>query len=485
MNSSTELVGPISKLPCSSFCTFTAFRVKDAKVVWKNRNLMTAYSLDAIEDFDDWLLTHFAYTTLNSFYTNKEDDCSVFLAERYGGQLLAGNGGGGRVGLKGQFQCKGIGPTPLVNPKGPLQYSIGLATLEEMLNEALWGEVCHKLLPHGSVRCLAVIELGCINNDNERYAIAVRENELRLGHFELSPYFSVNHLPNLVSEERRVIASIESFPTCFSAVFGDYLDFRSSMETILYRYAEQLSYARLFRICHGSLTSSNIGLSGKYLDYGTISSLGVYENVATSRGNFGFLDEHNNILDSIVNFVDNYNWYSPNQYIDSSQLCHFFLDALHQISRDNFLMALGIKRKDGNFDILKADLVYEDIHRYLTMGGNKKQYGVPYNNCGNCFNNIINLVRCLRDPINCSSDIERRICNYVYEIVVSIDGFGLDYFLSKCNRIIRHGFNLDFLHYDEVRKEIRNIMSNVDLDSDISDYFNSILHEVENLKELL
>lgn len=485
MTCNNELVGPISKLPDSSFCEFTAFRVKGAKVVWKNSNLINAYALDEIDEIDNWLIDHFSYTTLNKFYTEREEDRSTFFAERYGGQLLAGNGGGGRAGLKGQFQCKGIGPTPLVNPKSPHQYSIGLATLEEMINEALWGEVCHKLLPYGSVRCLAIIELGYINNDNERYAIAVRENELRLGHFELSPYFSISHAPSLVSEKIRVVRSLESFPTCFDTVFGHYSGFISSMEVILKRYVEQLSCARIFRICHGSLTSSNIGFSGKYLDYGTISSLGVYENVATSHGNLGFLDEHNNILESIVNFVDNYNWYSTNEKVDSIQLCQFFLDTLHQNSRDNFLILIGIRKQDQEFESSKADIIYENIYRYLTIGGNKTTYGVPYNNVGGCFNNLISLVRFLKDPTVCSDDVDKRICSTIYKTLDTIDDFDSEYFINKCDQIISHGFNLDFLHYDEVRKEITDIISKPCFENDVAEYINCKIYEAEELRELL
>ncbi len=484
MNYSRKIYGPISKLSPSSFVPFTTYKVKGAKIIWRNDNLIKEYGLGSECDIDSWLLEEFAFSSLEHFSSNLASDKSTFFAERYGGQLIAGNGGGGRAGLKGLFQCKGIGPTPLVNQGGAPQYTIGIASLEEMINEALWGEVCNILLPFGAVRCLAVIDLDYLSDNMEKCAIAVRENEFRLAHFELSPYFLLNNTSELVSETTRVRASIESFPMCFQSVFGYYTDFESSMKIILERYAKQLSYAKFFRICHGSLTSSNIGMSGKYLDFGTISSLGAYENIVTSRGNIGFLNEQDNILESIVNFIDNHNWYSSDIDVSSDHFCSFFSESLNIHLRNNFLIALGLIKEDSDFDEEKANEIFKIIYRYLTIGGNKELKGVPYHNMGNCFFNLESLAKCMRnDPKK--NGIESQLFHLVCDFIDTNSDFDMNNFHRKCDLISSNVFNLDFLHYDVVREKINSKLSHIDSHLHITNYINDVLSDTRKLRDIL
>ncbi|CAK2509937.1 conserved hypothetical protein [Vibrio crassostreae] len=484
MKNQDVINGATSSLPATSFARFTAYRVKNAEVVWKNKQLIKEYGFVDKPDIDSWLLNEFAYSSLDPFYTDKASDQSIFFAERYGGQLIASNGGGGRAGLKGQFQCKGIGPTPLINQMGITQYSIGVATLKEMLNEALWGEVCHTLLPYGAVRCLAIIDLNHTNENNEKCAIAVRENELRLAHFELSPYFIPDNTSDFVSETHRAKLSIEAFPECFKSAFGSYPGFRSSMELILDRYAKQLAYARFFRICHGSLTSSNIGLTGKYLDFGTISSLGTYENIITSMGNIGFLKEEDNIFESIINFIDGYNWYSIYENENSTDYCVFFSRSLNKHLRQVFLTSIGLIKNKHFYEEKKSIETFELIYRYLTMGGNREVYGVTYHNKGSCYHKIESLFNILKNKPR-KNGIEDRIFRLASELKISDSNFDEINLEKRCSLFLTGRFNLDFLHYDKIREDIDLILTLNDKNFHVNCYISEILSKTKQLRDFL
>lgn len=127
-----------------------------------------------------------------------------------------------------------------------------------------------------------------------------------------------------MSESLRVKAAIDQFEEICSSIYTGSGTLEAILDGIVKRFAEQLACARLLRICHGSITSSNIGISGKYLDFGTISSLGSYENISTSLGNPGFLYEQRNIVSSINGFIDTINWYRKDINISSSDYVEKF-----------------------------------------------------------------------------------------------------------------------------------------------------------------
>ncbi len=56
------------------------------------------------------------------------------------------------------FQVKGIGITPLLAQNMSKSHSHGKLFLDEAISEAIWGEICHRHLPYGSIRTLAIIK---------------------------------------------------------------------------------------------------------------------------------------------------------------------------------------------------------------------------------------------------------------------------------------------------------------------------------------
>lgn len=221
----------------------------------------------------------------------------TFQAERYGGSGLLNNGGGARCGLRGAAQIKGIGPNPLVGEGTDYWYSNGAISLSDALKEAVWGELLPIVLPFGGVPILAVIATGTkcqkMGPLGKRVStlrgLVVRENALRAGHFERATYFRPKPAFKMLRSRDvdRVRAMINNLPGALS-LYETYDESENSSDlagktyTMLTRFAnrvaEQLATSKAKRIMHGGLSSSNISVDGRWLDYGSISVLPGYTN---------------------------------------------------------------------------------------------------------------------------------------------------------------------------------------------------------------
>ena len=111
---------------------------------------------------DDDILERFAWAVPGA-----RDRGDLFLprartlhAERYGGEGLGFHGGGVRVGSEAELQIKGIGQNPLAGEGSLADYTHGGMSLFEGIQEAIWGEVLARALPHGAVRSPAVLATG-------------------------------------------------------------------------------------------------------------------------------------------------------------------------------------------------------------------------------------------------------------------------------------------------------------------------------------
>src|SRR5207248_1571335 len=128
----------LSHLPESSFVRFPTRRLRDAFVVYVNREvsllssagLLDAYGRVVPDDPDG---------------TQTVDNVRWFAAERYGGQQ---HGGGARCGYDGALQVKGIGCNPLVARDVPERYRTGGISLSEGLIESVMDRVLYHALPN-------------------------------------------------------------------------------------------------------------------------------------------------------------------------------------------------------------------------------------------------------------------------------------------------------------------------------------------------
>lgn len=254
------------------------------------------------------LLEHFSYVTEDFAPEMLLDmnDRKMFLADRYGSPGQVCNGGSARCGLNGQFQVKGNGTNPLVAINVDEGHSTGKLPLSEAVSEAIWSEICHNELPYGALRVIAVIKTS-INIDIENTfgnrtkqpcALMVREVAARPAHFEPALHF----WPKQEYAELRNAAHAVSFNAI--QTLENHINDQNNTEfplfesskVFLIRFARQIAASRIKGIPHGSLTSSNIALDGRFLDLGTISAVGDFSNVILTSGLGATWDDHHGIV---------------------------------------------------------------------------------------------------------------------------------------------------------------------------------------------
>lgn len=259
---------------------------------------------------------------------------------------MAYNGGGARCGFDGRYQIKGIGPNCLVGKFAPITYSDGFISLSDALREAVWGEILHVTLPHGAVRAVAVLSLDEVNRVRQslpHQGLLVREAVVRPAHFERSIYFrpkkefrelladstarSIDSLCNIV-DYLPYASRPNLYQSCHSATNES--RFRAGIVELSKRFAENLAYASAKHIFHGGLSASNLSIDGRWIDFGSITTLPVS----------GFFDDHfPSLLKAqhlpFFEHIDNVCFYAE-KYIGSRD--GFFLDSA-SIAKETYYKA--------------------------------------------------------------------------------------------------------------------------------------------------
>lgn len=342
-------------LPKESFVLFDTYKLKDSEVVWINKELMQEYEIELDESaIESELLENFNYVSKG--YAPKAriviNDKKAFMADQYGSRHEICNGGSARCGLNGHFQIKGIGRNPLVAENMSESHSHGKLFIDEAISEAIWGEICHKHLPYGSIRTLAIIKtnvkhkFGYLDNaPNKHCALAVREISVRPAHFERCTFFwpeeSYRYLRD--NDANRVRKAVPYFFKLLltkneNASFGD------AINKMIDRLACQVAASRVKGIPHGSLTSSNISVDGRFLDFGTITAVPDFGNYVLANGVGAVWDDHELIESWLVNFIDTLNHYSEGE-LTSSQIRNYSLEfsrLLDEYENKFLLIELGI-----------------------------------------------------------------------------------------------------------------------------------------------
>jgi hypothetical protein len=197
---------------------------------------------------------------------------SYMAADRYGGTGGAVHGGSGRCGNAGQFNAKGVGQTPLVNPRADMYHVNGRMSVAEALRETVNAEVAGFELPHGSVPVVAIIDTGetfTIGDDpkTHRGAIVVRPNFVRPAHYERSIFFGDSGYPGsqqfvdalrVKDAVRANLAAPDVFP---------------SLSEMFMRFSRQIGAARANRLWQGQFLTSNLSVDGALADFGSFRSV--------------------------------------------------------------------------------------------------------------------------------------------------------------------------------------------------------------------
>ncbi|MDD4974840.1 MAG: hypothetical protein PHY93_10850 [Bacteriovorax sp.] len=279
---SKENIDPISYVPIK------ANKLKDARVVWLNFDLLREKGIEipregVTPEFEQRLLDQFAYM-VKSDHDNADDflpEEKTLYADRYGGYGLGVNWGSGRAASSGEYQVKGSGQTPLVGDGQTFDHAHGGASFKESIQEAIWGEVNQQELPLGSNRVLMIIDSGTdtswSDGTKEPRAMIVREDPLRPAHYLEA--FAGNGPWREIDNERvhkNFLNFLKSIPLPANVDRSKLAKediVKQGLEEFIDRIAQQFAAANARRVYHGAISASNIDLSGKFLDFGTETTL--------------------------------------------------------------------------------------------------------------------------------------------------------------------------------------------------------------------
>lgn len=296
---------------------------------------------------------------------DEDDEChfsvetKTFHAERYGGQGLLTNGGAARCGNDDKFQIKGIGPTPLVGEHTDFWYRHGGASLIEGIREVIWSRIFGTILPYGACRVSGLIDCRTqswrnVNGEKTltRRSLIVREVAWRPAHFERSLYFAPTepYAALLPHDTERCRSSTEYLADLLPLPIGTERDQLKSegmmlvagMAELTDRFAAQLSSAREHRLMHGGLSSSNIALDGRFIDFGSASHLPGFANTR----NFvpGFWDDHHALLSCLTHmclYLKKYQAGGGHLLPDPDWLIHRFQQAFATLQARSFVSLAG------------------------------------------------------------------------------------------------------------------------------------------------
>ncbi len=233
------------------------------------------------------------------------EETRIEWADRYGGTGAGAAGGSGRCTALNGMQTKGVGVTPLVTPFEDPLHSSGTAMLFEAATEALFAGVYQASLPFGAVPVHAVVLTGgsysqALGDDPEARCVrslVMRPFVPRPAHFMrnlLNPdglRAAGPDAPGMTRDARRT----EQAMACLAENFKTSLtlsDNESDELTLLdaglrelnRRLAWQCAAGFAKRLPHGSLSCSNIALSGAYLDFGISNFVPAYRRLCWAHG---------------------------------------------------------------------------------------------------------------------------------------------------------------------------------------------------------
>lgn len=261
----------LSDLP-EVFVPFETVKAQKGKIVFYNNSLESNLS-------EPELLSSYNYVTIDSdAEVNAAGEKKIFYAERYGGDGILTNGGGGRCGYDGTFHLKGIGANQLVGARAHDGYGNshgnGFLSLDVAVYEAIWAEIINVALPHGAVRTAAVIDLGVDFKEPDQThprGLLVRVPAVRPAHFIRAVYFKERKHTDLSEDAKRVMLAVRKLVRFLPSKGEDQITseenrLENGMIELANRYANQFAAARAKRIFHQSISASNVTLDGAWMD---------------------------------------------------------------------------------------------------------------------------------------------------------------------------------------------------------------------------
>ena len=135
-----------------------AFPLVGGQILW--RNPLELQERPSLPTSDDEFMERFALTLVPPHQDNVTSGRRIAVgAEYYGGFGAAANRGAGRVVNAGEWQVKGVGPTPLATAKSGFLHSYGALTACEAAYETVYTRLAEKILPFRAAAIAGIITL--------------------------------------------------------------------------------------------------------------------------------------------------------------------------------------------------------------------------------------------------------------------------------------------------------------------------------------
>ena len=203
-----------------------------------------------------------------------------------GGIGMNGNFGSGRAAIiDEEWQIKGSGRTPMVNPNADADHRNGASLLPEAIHEAIWSNLLAAELPYGAYKVVAIIATGSMvtvdGREGEPRVLIIREDPVRPGHFVINSNAEKLNAPRDPARVQDAMTHlVAALPQPPGLVARDELArFRSGIFEFIDRQATQHAYAWAHSLFHGGTSPTNAGLDGRMLDFGTFSAYDGYPRV--------------------------------------------------------------------------------------------------------------------------------------------------------------------------------------------------------------
>jgi hypothetical protein len=268
-------------LGSSLFAPLSARPLASARVLWINARWFAQQGVDlscraTAEAVRHRLLDAFAVEALTGAppLGNDSREHAVLWADRYGGSAGGAQGGSGRCAVRGAFNIKGVGRTPLASADVDWDHRHGWLWLPEALREAICSEIARAELPWGGAPSIAIIDVGETVEDPadpkpdlfRRRALIVRPNFVRPAHFERSIYFGsagTRTSDQFLDAER----TREAFEAALG-IAGGSAELFAAVDEMFLRFADQLGAARANKLWSGRFMSANTTIAGELADFG-------------------------------------------------------------------------------------------------------------------------------------------------------------------------------------------------------------------------
>lgn len=164
----------------------------------------------------------------------------------------------------------------------------------------------------------------------------------------------INYLPRSLGLSDSILSSKKELFDC--------------LKNLVLRIAKQIAYSRVKGIPHGSLTSSNIGIDGRFLDFGTITAVPDFGNYVIADGVGAVWDDHLLITQWLKNLFFNIKKYSclkdDLSRNDINTLIDNFINELDYQENYAILEELDVKNKSEDNLILADEVKRSLISRH-------------------------------------------------------------------------------------------------------------------------